>query len=144
MKPTSCTVPLVAVLLVSVMHDTPAGPSPANWPQFRGPNASGVADEARPPIHFGPATNLLWRTAVPAGLSGPVVWGHRIFLTVLANNQLLMRAYDARNGREVWRRVAPAEKIEVCHQFSSPAAPTPCTDGERVYAYFGSFGLLSY
>ena len=32
----------------------------------------------------------------------------------------------------------------MCHEFSSPAASTPCTDGERVYAYFGSFGLLAY
>jgi outer membrane protein assembly factor BamB len=116
----------------------------ANWPQFRGRNASGVAEDARPPIHFGPDTNLLWKTAVPAGVSAPVVWGNRIFLTALEGNQLLTLAYDADAGRELWRCVAPAAKIESCHSFSSPAASTPCTDGERVYAYFGSFGLLAY
>ncbi len=114
------------------------------WPQFRGPDGAGVADDAHPPIHFGPDTNLLWKTALPPGLSAPVVWGDHVFLTGLASNQLVTLAYDARNGRELWRRVAPAEKIESCHSFSSPAAPTPCTDGERVYAYFGSFGLLAY
>jgi outer membrane protein assembly factor BamB len=114
------------------------------WPQFRGPNASGVADDAHPPVHFGAETNLLWKTSVPSGLSAPVVWGDRIFLAALADKQLLTLAYDARSGRELWRRVAPAENIEPCHQFSSPAASTPCTDGERVYAYFGSFGLIAY
>jgi hypothetical protein len=39
--------------------------------------------------------------------------------------------------------VAPAE-IEKVHDISSPAAPTPATDGERVYVYFGSYGLVSY
>ena len=114
------------------------------WPQFRGPNGSGIADDARPPIHFGADSNLLWKTAVPPGVSAPVVWGDRVFLTALASNQLVTLAYDARTGRELWRRVAPAEKIEKCHEFSSPAASTPCTDGKRVYAYFGSFGLLAY
>jgi outer membrane protein assembly factor BamB len=116
----------------------------ANWPQFRGPNASGIAEGAKPPVHFGATSNLLWKTAVPPGVSAPIVWGDRIFLTALASNQLTTLAYDARNGRELWRRVAPAEKIESCHEFSSPAASTPCTDGQRVYAYFGSFGLLAY
>lgn len=115
-----------------------------HWPQFRGPNASGVAEDARPPLHFGPETNLLWKTAVPRGLSAPVVWGDRIFLTALENNQLITLAFNAGTGQELWRRVAPAEKIENCHSFSSPAASTPCTDGERVYAYFGSFGVLAY
>jgi outer membrane protein assembly factor BamB len=81
---------------------------------------------------------------LPPGLSAPIVWGDRIFLTALESNKLLTLALDAQTGRELWRRVGPAEKIEECHSFSSPAASTPCTDGERVYAYFGSFGLLAY
>ena len=39
---------------------------------------------------------------------------------------------------------APAEKIEAAHRIGSPASPTPCTDGERVYVSFGSFGVLAY
>lgn len=143
--PTRTTAFLVALLLGGVSPiASAAGASPANWPQFRGPNGSGVADDARPPVHFGPETNLLWKTAVPPGLSAPVVWGDRVFLTALENNKLITLAYDARTGRELWRQVAPAQTIEKCHEFSSPATPTPCTDGERVYAYFGSFGLIAY
>jgi outer membrane protein assembly factor BamB len=60
----------------------PAASTPS-WPQFRGPNAAGVAEDAKPPVQFGPDTNLRWKTPLPAGLSSPVVWGHRIFLTAL-------------------------------------------------------------
>src|SRR5262245_18541612 len=101
-----------------------------NWPQLHEPNASGVAEGAKPPVHFGVTSNLLWKTAVPSGVSAPIVWGERIFPTALSSNQLLTLAYAARNGRELWRRVAPAQKIESCHEFSSPAASTPCTDGQ--------------
>jgi outer membrane protein assembly factor BamB len=145
MKSIRTTLGLVAFLLGSAIHVTlAAGPSPPNWPQFRGPNASGIADDARPPVHFGPETNLLWKATVPPGLSAPVVWGDRLFLTALSSNRLVTLAYDSHTGRELWRRIAPTEKIESCHEFSSPAAPTPCTDGKRVYAYFGSFGVLAY
>jgi outer membrane protein assembly factor BamB len=48
------------------------------------------------------------------------------------------------DGRELWRAVAPVEKIEGAHRIGSPASPTPCADGERVHVYFGSFGVLTY
>lgn len=121
--------------------------APPNWPQFRGPNAAGIAHDAQPPVHFGPDTNLRWKTAVPSGVSAPIVWGNRVFMTALAKKdepELLTLALDSATGAELWRRVVPAEEIERCHGFSSPAASTPCTDGERVYAYFGSFGVLAY
>jgi outer membrane protein assembly factor BamB len=53
-------------------------------------------------------------------------------------------ALRTRDGRERWRRPAPVEALETVHAFSSPASPTPATDGERVYVYFGSFGLVAY
>ena len=128
------------------MHPVRAAGHPTSeyWPQFRGPNASGVAETAHPPVAFGPTNNALWKAPVPLGLSSPIVWSDRVFLTGYVENRLLVLAYDARTGRELWRRTAPTEQIEDCHEFSSPAASTPCTDGERVYAYFGSFGLLAY
>jgi len=141
MKPTNISAMSVVVLIAIASTLSAATPL---WPQFRGPNGSGVAEDAKPPVYFGPDTNLLWKTAVPPGVSAPVVWGDRLFLTALASNQLVTLAFDAKTGRELWRCVAPAEKIERCHEFSSPAASTPCTDGKRVYSYFGSFGLLAY
>src|SRR5258708_5618871 len=53
----------------------------ADWMQFRGPNGSGVGDATRLPTEFGPEKNVLWKTAVPAGHSSPVIAGDSIFLT---------------------------------------------------------------
>jgi outer membrane protein assembly factor BamB len=75
-----------------------------------------------------------------------VISNGRVFLTDFdrATKQLSTLCLDQRMGEILWRRtVAPAE-IEKVHQIGSPAAPTPVTDGERVYVYFGSYGLLSY
>jgi outer membrane protein assembly factor BamB len=59
----------------------------SRWPQFRGLNGQGVA-EGKPSVEFGPATNLLWQTALPAGHSSPCIWGDRIFLTALDGQKL--------------------------------------------------------
>src|SRR5260370_1510969 len=117
----------------------------AEWPQFRGPNSSGIGD-GKPPVEFGPSQNVVWKTAVGAGLSSPMIAKGRVFLTEFDRpaKQLATLCIDQRTGKILWRRtVAPAE-IENVHDISSPAAPTPATDGERVYVYFGSYGLVSY
>jgi len=115
------------------------------WPQFRGPNSTGIG-YGNPPVEFGPDKNVLWKVAVGPGLSSPVIANGRLFLTEFDRNtkQLSTVCIDPRTGKILWRRsVAPAE-IEKVHEISSPAAPTPATDGERVYAYFGSYGLVCY
>ena len=105
----------------------------ARWPQFRGPDGRGVArEEMRLPVHFGPRTNVVWKTALPPGHSSPCVWDDRIFLTALADGKLQTRCVDRRDGRELWRRIAPAKKIEKAHIISSPAAPTPATNGRNL------------
>ncbi len=115
------------------------------WPQFRGPNSSGVG-EGRPPVRFGPGQKVLWKAAVGSGLSSPIVWEGRIFLTEFdrTNKQLATVCIDRRTGKILWRRTVAAGEIEKVHEISSPAAPTPATDGERVYVYFGSYGLVCY
>lgn len=117
----------------------------AEWPQFRGSNSSGIGD-GKPPVEFGPSQNVLWKTAVGSGLSSPIIAQGRVFLTEFdrAKKQLATLCIDQRTGKILWRRsVSPAE-IEKVHEIGSPAAPTPVTDGERVYVYFGSYGLVSY
>ena len=115
------------------------------WPQFRGPNSSGLG-EGKPPVNFGPDQNVLWKTPLGPGLSSPIVWDRRIFLTEFdsANKRLSTVCIDRSTGKIVWRRTVAPEKIEKVHQISSPAGSTPVTDGQRVYVYFGSYGLLCY
>jgi outer membrane protein assembly factor BamB len=119
----------------------------AHWPQFRGPNGQGVAPEGMTlPVRFGPSAHVVWKTPLPPGHSSPCVWGDRIFLTAFdkAGPKLETLGLDRRTGQIFWRQTAPAAAIEKVHQISSPAVATPATDGERVYVYFGSYGLLCY
>ncbi len=134
------TVMLFALVAMSV--SVVCGQS--RWPQFRGPSGTGVADDGKLPIHFGPKKNVFWKLDLPPGHSSPCVWDDRVFLTGFSDGKLETLCIDRQAGRVLWRRTAPAEEIEKVHQISNPAAPTPATDGQAIYVYFGSFGLLCY
>jgi outer membrane protein assembly factor BamB len=115
------------------------------WPQFRGPNASGRGS-GRAPVHFGPDQDVLWKVALGPGISSPVVWEGRLFLTEFdsSTKQLATLCIDRGTGKILWRRAVAPGQIEKVHALSSPAAATPATDGEQVYVYFGSYGLVCY
>lgn len=120
-------------------------PLRADWPQFRGPAGSGVADDQKPPVKFGPNQNLAWKVAVPPGASSPIVIGDKIFLTAFEDGKLLTLCYSRTDGKELWRAEAKAKTIEPFHSTEgSPAASTPVSDGKRVVVYFGSCGLIAY
>src|SRR6266478_2614112 len=138
---------VLAYVACLAASQNPAVADPQSWPQFRGANAAGVSAEDRPlPVEFGPAKACLWKTALPIGHSSPCIWGDRIFLTAFdpAANKLETLCVNRLNGDIAWRRAAPAEKIEKGHELGNPAASTAAADGERVYVYFGSYGLLCY
>ena len=97
----------------------------------------------RPPVRIEPGRPA-WKTAVAPGKSSPVLSKGRLFLTGLRDGRLLTLALDAESGRLLWSRPAPEVPLEPVHAAGSPAASTPCADEERVYSYFGSYGLLCY
>lgn len=133
---------LTLVTLLSLLSSSVVADS--NWPQFRGPNASAVAIDGEPPIHFGPSSNVLWKVVLPSGDSSPIVWGDRLFLTGFVKPGLHTLCIDRRDGRVLWRQSVTPDRIEPTNRTATPAAPTPVTDGRWVYVYFGSFGLLAY
>ncbi len=142
---------IVLVILVSVFSLAHPARSQdkgaATWPQFRGPNCSGVAHPSqRPPIHFNPEQNLLWKVPVISGHSSPSVWGDKIFLTGFdqEKQQLQVLCFNRVSGNVLWRQIVAVKEIEKVHVISNPANATPVTDGKRVYIYFGSYGLLCY
>ena len=117
----------------------------ADWPQFRGPGGSGVADDQKPPLKFGLKQNLAWKAAVPPGASSPIVVGDKIVLTAFESGKLFTICYSRTDGKELWRADAKAKKIEPFHPTEgSPAASTPASDGKHVVVYFGSCGLICY
>ena len=76
---------------------------PADWPQFRGPNAAGVSDAVGLPMEFGPNTSVLWKTPLPPGHSSPAIAGDRIFVTAFDKADLYTIAMDRGSGRVLWR-----------------------------------------
>jgi outer membrane protein assembly factor BamB len=118
----------------------------ADWPQFRGPNSKGVATGSPPPTQFGPGRNELWRVPMRSGHSSPCVVGDSIFLTTFDEDQkkLAVVCIERLSGRTKWQRDVRADGIEKGHPSFNPASSTPACDGERVVAYFGSFGLICF
>jgi outer membrane protein assembly factor BamB len=116
----------------------------ADWPRLRGPNGQGVADGGPLPAEIGPGKNVVWKTAIPAGKSSPVVTADRIYITGHRDGKLLTLALDRRSGNVMWTREAPSQRTEKRHQLNDPAAPTPVSDGSNVYVFFAGYGLISY
>lgn len=122
------------------------------WGHWRGPSGNGVSADATPPVEFGPDKNLLWKAEVPGRGSGsPVVWGERVFVTSAVptskSNEFDFRifAFDRTTGRLLWTHSAfVATPHERTHETNGFASASPCTDGECVYAHFGSRGLVCY
>jgi outer membrane protein assembly factor BamB len=97
-------------------------------------------------VQFGLKENLLWSVEIPHGHSSPSISGNLIFLTSFDKSvkKLEILAIDLKNGKIAWRRPVSAATIEKVHEVSSPATATPIVDGDRVYTYFGSTGLVCH
>ncbi|CAN5528927.1 PQQ-binding-like beta-propeller repeat protein [soil metagenome] len=158
---------LFLLLLFFVSFDTRA----QNWPQFRGPNASGVVEGQAAAVTWDAqkSVNTRWKTAIP-GLahSSPVVWGNKIFVTTAITSAAKdetrfglygdvapvkddpkhtwkVYALDKHSGKILWERTAYEGLPKVKrHPKSTHADPTPATDGKHVIALFGSHGLYTY
>jgi len=144
--------------------------APRPWPQFRGPRASGIGDGQGAPAAWNVATGegVRFKTPIPGiGLSSPIVWGDRIFVTTAVSGKgdasfraglygeaisvddhsehsFRLYALDAVTGRVAWEREVHrgAPQVER-HLKSSLANATPATDGERVVVLFGAVGKLA-
>ena len=135
---------LVNVALLAGLLAASAGTAYAQWPQFRGPNGSGVDPADGYPAAFSPTSNVVWKAPVPYGQSSPVVAGRHVYLTASEGGRLLTICLDAANGRELWRReIRPARSQEVYHA-NDPAAPTAVADADGVVVFFADVGLVAY
>lgn len=142
-----------------------------NWPQFRGPGATGVIESGETPVNFdaSKSTNLRWKTEIPGlGHSSPVAWGNKIFVTTAVSSNpkpetrfglygdvapvkddpkhvWKVYAIDSDTGKILWERVASEGLPKVKrHPKSTHADSTPATDGKYLVALFGSEGLYCY
>ena len=160
---------LIAILFVTV---NPSSNSEKYWPQWRGPVANGVAPLANPPLQWSEEKNIRWKIEIPGkGNSSPIVWGDRIYLTTaIATDKavappaaqesgnsrrrgiaptnvqkFVLLALSRRDGKIIWQQTAiEALPHEGTHPDGTWASNSPITDGEHIFADFGSRGIYGY
>jgi outer membrane protein assembly factor BamB len=163
MKRTTLVLVLIIVAFVINTHAQ-------NWPQFRGPGASGVAEGHSAVTWDGEKLeNTRWKTKIPGlGHSSPVVWGNKVFVTTAVTTAAKdetryglygdvapvkddprhtwkVYALDKQTGKVLWERTAydGVPKVKR-HPKSTHSDSTPATDGKYLVALFGSHGLYAY
>ena len=78
---------LIAPLFALLAMTAATGAVAEDWPQFRGPNGSGVATSTGLPEVFGPEKNVVWKTPLPPGHSSPVLTRDRVFVTAYSKEK---------------------------------------------------------
>lgn len=170
-------VPLLSAALFAAPAAAQSGSDAAaggDWPQWRGPLATGVAPAGDPPSRWSETENVRWKVGIPGhGQASPIVHGDRVFVLTavpdgpgdgagggffsrlrrrfmgtVGSGDLLrfaVLALDRRDGSLVWERTAvTAQPHEGRHNTGSWASGSAVTDGEVVCAFFGSRGLHCY
>lgn len=134
---------LACASLVVPMSAGAAPPADAqSWDRFRGPMGSGVTTSTSLPERL--QGHLVWETPLPSGKSSPIVYGDRLYVTGWEGDVRLVICLDRRTGVRMWQRQVSKLHHENVNPLNDPAAPSPATDGERVYAFFPEAGLAAY
>lgn len=117
----------------------------ADWPQFRGPNASAVSSESKTP---GNDLKIAWNVNLPGrGLSAPIIVGDKLFLTAASGPEqaaLHVFCFSTKDGSKLWERQMRSTGRTMTHNKTCVAAPTPCSDGQRVFALFSTNDLFAF
>ncbi len=155
---------LAAIVIVSLAHAQ-------NWPQYRGPAASGLDESAALPTTWNAekGENIRWSTPIP-GLAhaAPIVWGDRIYVATAVSesgkqdlkvglygdigaapntdkNQWRLLALDKATGKILWNVLGHESVPKVArHTKATHCNSTPATDGRSIVAIFGSEGLFCF
>lgn len=117
------------------------------WTRWRGPSGQGNVSGTNYVDTWSDTTNVLWKVPVPGrGHSSPVVWEDHLFLTTAREGgaKISMLAYRRSDGKLLWETEAPATGVEHTYPKNSHASATPTTDGQRIYASFGTHGLAAF
>ncbi len=117
----------------------------ADWRQFRGNAADGVAGDDRLPTEWNDGEEIAWKVPlVGRGLSGPIVIGNRVIVTASSGydqDRLHTICFDVASGETIWHRQFWATGRTNCHPKMSVATPTPSSDGKHIFAFYSSNDL---
>ncbi len=119
----------------------------ADWPKFRGGSSNAVELDADLPVEFDGATgkNVAWKVSIPGrSVGGAIVVGNQVITTAsdgMDERRVRLLSYDVETGMQNWVQEFVARGRPYCHPTSANAAPTPTSDGKRVYAFYSSNDL---
>lgn len=148
----SCRFPLIPrCLLLMTLAAVPNPVTAEDWPQFRGPNCTGVSTSTKPlPVEFSPTKNVRWSAALGDAASSPTVAAGRVFSTAMVTPKdgeprFAVFAFDAETGQKLWQKefATGPKPMPTIEKTNSYASATPAADDERVYVYFTRLGLLA-
>lgn len=116
-----------------------------NWPQWRGPANDGISAEKNIPTKWSPTENTAWRTPMP-GQAGatPCVWNDRIFATSSDGDDLVLLCLSTQDGKILWKQKVGSGNTDARAGEGNSASPSPCTDGQHVWVFFGTGILACY
>ena len=120
---------------------------PKNWLGFRGDGTS-ASPSAPAEIKVGDDGNVAWKVAMPGkSVAGPIVVGDRVISTSSGGQEgekLFVTAVSLKTGEKLWEQSFRATGRPFCHPTSANAAPSPVSDGERIFAFYSSNDLVCY
>ncbi len=131
--------PTMEILLIASLAFLGEG----DWLQFRG-DSRNVA-EGNPPTTWANGENVQWKAPlVGRGPSSPIVVGDRVVVTSsdgVLQDRLIVSCFSLKSGEQLWQRNFWATGRTATHSMSANAAPTPASDGERIFAFYSSNDL---
>lgn len=134
------------LILLSLSLLLPLSTTRADWLNFRGPQGSGYAPSLTRSVGELSEKTLAWKVALPGrGLGSPIVVGDKVFVTAASGpeqQQLHVLCFSAADGSPLWERRFWATGRTMSHSKTCVAAPTPASDGERIYALYSSNDLV--
>lgn len=120
-----------------------------NWPGWRGPQRTGVTTDPGVITKWSPTENVLWKAPLPgSGISNPVVWEDRIFVTASEGRdqgELHIICLDRQTGAERWhQRLWGTAPTLFYYPQSGMASPSPVTDGKYLWTFFGTGDVFCF
>jgi outer membrane protein assembly factor BamB len=158
------SIPAVVMSSTLILVGAPSGlgAEQGDWPCFRGPGQTGVAEGVAAPTRWSDTENVVWKTRLPgAGSSSPVTYGNRIYLTCYSgygldresrgeyqNLRRHVLCLDRNDGRILWDdkfpNAAPDDHYGDFTNQHGYATSTPAVDESGVYVFFGTTGARCY
>jgi outer membrane protein assembly factor BamB len=119
-----------------------------NWPGWRGPARTGVTGDTGVPTIWSATENVLWKVPLPGtGTGNPIIWDDRVFLTASDGHdqgELHVFCCDRDTGRTRWHRRVWGTAPTLFYPKSGMASPTPVTDGQHLWAAFGTGDIFCF